>query len=148
MEELASRGCEKREDALVVTTNKLNKTSIIPMAIPGCAFSFPFRTFCLLILSDKTSVSLALVSLDLAIHKATMSIIKKNRASVYQKCGRPLAQKKTCCDRRQVCFISFYILNFLLNYSYDRNNHLKQHHQFLRDATSKVPQPVCLLVLN
>ena len=36
----------------------------------------------------------------------------------------------------------------LLNYSYDRCNHLRQHRQSLQDATKKFPQPVRLLSLN
>ena len=39
-------------------------------------------------------------------------------------------------------------LNFLLNYFYDRNNHLRQHRQSLRDATKKFPKRVRLLALN
>ena len=35
----------------------------------------------------------------------------------------------------------------LLNYSYDRCNHLRQHHQSLRDATEKFPQPIHRLSL-
>ena len=37
---------------------------------------------------------------------------------------------------------------FLLNYSYDSNNHLKVHRQSLRDETSRFPPPTRILALN
>jgi tRNA ligase len=37
---------------------------------------------------------------------------------------------------------------FLLNYSCDRNNHLKVHRQSLRDGAKKIQKPVRLLALN
>ena len=40
----------------------------------------------------------------------------------------------------------FFFLSYLL--SYDRNNHLRQHRESLRDVASKYPQPVRLLALN
>ena len=86
------------KDAFVATTNKLNKTVIVPVAIPGCgafSFSFQVRTFCLVIFSDKTSVSLALAHIFGFGHTQSDDVPnKKTRTSVYQKCGRSLAQKK------------------------------------------------------
>ena len=81
------------KDALVATTNKLNKIIIVPVAIPGCgAFSFSFRTFCFLIFSDKTSVSLALAHIFRFGHTQSDDVHnRKTRASVYQKCSRPHA---------------------------------------------------------
>lgn len=46
-----------------------------------------------------------------------------------------------------MCFV-FLRFRILLNYVYNRCNHLKQHRQSLRDATKNLPQPVRLLALN
>jgi tRNA ligase len=47
-----------------------------------------------------------------------------------------------------VLYLYFTFLGFFSLFSYNRNNHLKQHRQSLRDVASKFPQSVRLLALN
>ena len=125
------------------------RQSLYPWAFLAAArFSFSFRTFCVLIFSfnaGKTSVSVALA------HIFGFGHIQND--DVYSTKPLPLARDVyhllhehdvVIADK---CVISLQS-QFLLNYSYDSNNHLKVNRQYLRDEGSKFLQTVRLLALN
>ena len=139
----------------MATTNKFNKTIVVPVAIPSCCgaffifISYFLRSY-LYFKTDKTSVSLALAHIfgfgltqsdDVHNFKKPAPVFIRNVVDLLLKHGVVVA------DKYVIYLFTFSIFCSIIH-SYDRNNHLKQHHHSLRDATSKVSQPLRLLVLN
>ena len=149
----ALAGGNEKDETPAATTDKFSKTIIVPVAIPGCgvsqihfvssAFSFfPFEI-------GKTSVSLALAHIFGFGHTQSDDVhVKKSAPAFIKNVVDLLRRHDVVIADKCVINISVYISRLFLIYSYDRNNHLKQHRQSLRDVASKLPQSVRLLALN
>ena len=114
------------------------------------SFSFSFRTFCVLIFSfnaGKTSVSVALAHIFGFSHSESDDVYSIKSLSFNRDHDVYNLLRKHDVVIADRCVISLHS-RFLLNYSYDSNNHLKVHRQSLRYETSRLPQPVRILALN
>ena len=112
-------------------------------------FSFSFRTFCNLIFSfktGKTSVSLALAHIFEFGHVQSNDVYS-NRYAPFIRDVFFLLRKNNVVIADKYVIISFHF-QFLLNYSYDRNNHVKALRQSLRDASARLPVPIRYVALN
>jgi tRNA ligase len=109
--------------------------------VPSAFSFFPFEI-------GKTSVSLALAHIFGFGHTQSDDIRVKNSAPAFIKKVVDLLRRHDVVIADKCVITLFTLLAFFLTYSYDRNNHLKQHRQSLRDVASKFPQSVRLLALN
>ena len=112
-------------------------------------FSFLFRTLCILIFSfktGKTSVSSALAHIFKFSH-AQSNDVYTNRYAPFIRDVFFLLRKNKVVIADKYVIISFHS-QILLNYSNDRNNHVKAIRKSFRDASARLPVPIRFVALH